>query len=118
VCVVALGGGVLKVFSIEPKKIRVRPDGPRRGDCGLFAGVRYDLLEGYASLQWPVGPGGTYEPLHQTEHFASPDGRARLFPLPWREPFDDAPWAQTDMHREARTTAACLDRVEWIIVAL
>ncbi len=54
----------------------------------LFAGVRYDRLEGYRSLQWPVAADGTDEPLLYTERFHFDDGRARLYPLEFREPSD------------------------------
>ena len=35
----------------------------------LFAGVNYDRLEGYKSLQWPVAADGTDQPLLYTEAF-------------------------------------------------
>lgn len=49
----------------------------------LFAGVTYDRLEGYNSLQWPVAPDGTDTPLLYTERFNFPDGKARLYPVDW-----------------------------------
>ncbi|MDI3297845.1 MAG: formate dehydrogenase subunit alpha [Bacillota bacterium] len=52
----------------------------------IFAGVSYERLEGYRSLQWPVAPDGRDSPLLYVERFNFPDGRARLFPLGWREP--------------------------------
>jgi formate dehydrogenase major subunit len=63
----------------------------------LFAGVSYDRLEGYQSLQWPVAADGIDEPLLFTERFAFPDGKARLFPLSWSEPTDQ-PDAEFDLH--------------------
>jgi formate dehydrogenase major subunit len=54
----------------------------------LFAGVTYDRLEGYKSLQWPVAADGTDEPLLYTKRFNFPDGKARLFPLAVSEPTD------------------------------
>jgi formate dehydrogenase major subunit len=63
----------------------------------LFAGVSYDRLEGYKSLQWPVAADGTDEPLLFTKRFAFPDGKARLFPLSWSEPTDQ-PDAEFDLH--------------------
>jgi formate dehydrogenase major subunit len=63
----------------------------------LFAGVSYERLEGYKSLQWPVAADGTDQPLHYTKGFAFPDGKARLFPLPWREPVDE-PDGEYDLH--------------------
>src|SRR5213083_3816553 len=38
----------------------------------LFAGVNYERLEGYKSLQWPVTADGTDEPLLYTKRFAFP----------------------------------------------
>lgn len=49
----------------------------------LYAGVTYDRLEGYNSLQWPVAEDGTDSPLLYTEGFPFPDGKARLFPVDW-----------------------------------
>ena len=51
----------------------------------MFAGVSYERLEGYKSLQWPVAADGSDQPLLYTKQFAFPDGKARLFPLAWRE---------------------------------
>jgi formate dehydrogenase major subunit len=45
----------------------------------LFAGVTYERLEGYKTLQWPVHPDGTDEPLLFTEKFNFPDGKARFY---------------------------------------
>jgi formate dehydrogenase major subunit len=63
----------------------------------LFAGVRYDRLEGYKSLQWPVSADGVDEPLLYTKEFAFPDGKARLFPLSWSEPTEQ-PDTEFDLH--------------------
>ena len=52
----------------------------------LFAGVNYQRLEGYKSLQWPVAADGSDQPLLFTEKFPFPDGKAKLFPLEWIEP--------------------------------
>ena len=46
----------------------------------LFAGVSYERLEGYKSLQWPVAADGTDEPLLYTKRFAFPDGKAQAVP--------------------------------------
>jgi formate dehydrogenase major subunit len=54
----------------------------------LYAGVTYERLEGYKTLQWPVHPDGTDEPLLFTKGFNFPDGKARLFPVGWVEPFE------------------------------
>lgn len=52
----------------------------------LYAGVRYDRLEGYHTLQWPVAPDGTDQPVLYVDGFAFPDGKARLHPVPFTEP--------------------------------
>jgi formate dehydrogenase major subunit len=63
----------------------------------LFAGVTYERLEGFKSLQWPVAADGTDQPLLYTKRFAFPDGKARLFPLSLTEPTDQ-PNAEFDLH--------------------
>lgn len=52
----------------------------------LFAGVTYERLEGYKSLQWPVHPDGTDTPLLFTEKFPFPDGKAQFHPIAWIPP--------------------------------
>jgi len=63
----------------------------------LYAGVTYERLEGYKSLQWPVAADGTDQPLLYTKQFDFPDGKARLFPLSWTRPTEQ-PDAQFDLH--------------------
>jgi formate dehydrogenase major subunit len=63
----------------------------------MFAGVNYERLAGYKSLQWPVAADGTDQPLHYTKGFAFPDGKARLFPVSWIGPTDQ-PNAEFDLH--------------------
>jgi formate dehydrogenase major subunit len=63
----------------------------------MFAGVNYERLEGYKSLQWPVAADGTDQPLLYTKSFAFPDGKARLFPLSWIGPTDQ-PDSEFDLH--------------------
>jgi formate dehydrogenase major subunit len=63
----------------------------------LFAGVTYERLEGFKSLQWPVAADGTDQPLLYTKEFAFPDGKARLFPLELTDPTDQ-PNAEFDLH--------------------
>lgn len=63
----------------------------------LFAGVTYERLEGFKSLQWPVAADGTGEPLLYTKQFPFPDGKARLFPLSWHEP-GEKPDQEYDLH--------------------
>ena len=52
----------------------------------LFAGVTYERLEGYKSLQWPVAKDGTDSPLLFTEKFPFPDGKAHFHPIEWIPP--------------------------------
>ncbi len=52
----------------------------------LFAGVTYERLEGYKSLQWPVAADGTDQPLLFTKGFPLPDGKAKFYPVDWVEP--------------------------------
>ncbi|MCY9077650.1 hypothetical protein MOE80_04325 [Bacillus inaquosorum] len=52
----------------------------------IYAGVTYERLEGYNSLQWPVNADGKDSPLLFTERFPFPDGKAILYPVQWTEP--------------------------------
>ncbi len=52
----------------------------------LYAGVNYERLEGYKTLQWPVAPDGTDEPILYLDGFAFPDKKARLYPVSFNEP--------------------------------
>src|ERR1700757_3499407 len=63
----------------------------------LFAGVSYERLEGFKSLQWPVALDGTDQPLLYTKQFDFPDGKARLFPLSVTETTAQ-PNAEFDLH--------------------
>jgi formate dehydrogenase major subunit len=63
----------------------------------MMAGVTYERLEGYRSLQWPVEADGRDQPLLYTERFNFPDGKARLYPVAWREP-SEKPDAEYDLH--------------------
>ena len=63
----------------------------------MFAGVSYERLEGYKSLQWPVAADGSDQALLYTREFAFPDGKARLFPLSWVEA-PDQPDSEFDLH--------------------
>jgi formate dehydrogenase major subunit len=56
----------------------------------LLAGVTYERLEGYKSLQWPVAADGTDEPLLYTKKFAFPDGKAKLHPVAFSKISDPA----------------------------
>ena len=63
----------------------------------LMAGVTYERLEGYRTLQWPVAEDGSDQPLLYTKGFHFPDGKARFHPVPWTEPTDQ-PNAEYDLH--------------------
>jgi len=63
----------------------------------MFAGVNYQRLEGYKTLQWPVAADGSDEPLLYAKRFNFPDGKARLFPLEWREA-PEQPDTEFDLH--------------------
>jgi formate dehydrogenase major subunit len=63
----------------------------------MFAGVTYERLEGFKSLQWPVAADGSDQPLLYTKQFPTPDGKAKLFPLLPTEPTDQ-PNAEFDLH--------------------
>ncbi|WP_409300993.1 formate dehydrogenase subunit alpha [Peribacillus sp. SCS-155] len=54
----------------------------------LYAGVTYDRLERYNTLQWPVAPDGTDQPVLFLDRFPFPDGKARLFPVHWTKPIE------------------------------
>jgi formate dehydrogenase major subunit len=54
----------------------------------MFAGVSYDRLEGYDSLQWPVAADGTDTPLLFEKEFPLPGGKARLWPVEWTKPLE------------------------------
>ncbi|MFC3419361.1 formate dehydrogenase subunit alpha [Salinicoccus hispanicus] len=62
----------------------------------LFAGVSYDRLEGYDSLQWPVAEDGTDTPLLFEKEFPLPGGKARLWPVEWTKPLEFE--SQYDLH--------------------
>jgi len=62
----------------------------------LYAGVRYERLEGYKTLQWPVHEDGTDEPTLYLNGFEFPDKKARLYPLFFREPTEQ-PDAEFDL---------------------
>jgi formate dehydrogenase major subunit len=55
----------------------------------LYAGVLYERLEGYKTLQWPVAADGTDQPLLYTKGFNFADGKARFYPLEYRKPTEE-----------------------------
>jgi formate dehydrogenase major subunit len=63
----------------------------------IMAGVNYDRLEGYRTLQWPVHADGTDEPLLYTKGFPFPDNKARLHPVHWSDP-KEQPDDEYDLH--------------------
>jgi formate dehydrogenase major subunit len=52
----------------------------------LYAGVTYERLEGYKTLQWPVAEDGTDQPVLYLNGFPFPDNKAKFHPLEFREP--------------------------------
>jgi formate dehydrogenase major subunit len=62
----------------------------------LYAGVSFERLEGYNTLQWPVAPDGTDSPILYLDGFAFPDRKARFYPLTFREP-QEQPDAEFDL---------------------
>lgn len=64
----------------------------------FFAGVTYDRLAGYQSLQWPVAPDGSDSPLLYADSFPFPDGKARLVPVDWTPPVTNQMPAEFDLH--------------------
>jgi formate dehydrogenase major subunit len=62
----------------------------------LYAGVSYERLEGYHTLQWPVAPDGSDQPVLYLNGFPFPDNKARLYPLSFHEP-QEAPDSDFDL---------------------
>ncbi len=62
-----------------------------------LAGVTYERLEGYKSLQWPVAKDGTDTPLCYAEKFPFPDGKATFFPLEYVGPSEETS-SKYDLH--------------------
>ncbi|KGX84257.1 formate dehydrogenase subunit alpha [Pontibacillus marinus] len=54
----------------------------------LFAGVTYNRLKGYNSLQWPVAPDGTDTPLLFEDEFPFEDGKARFYSLSYEKLYE------------------------------
>jgi formate dehydrogenase major subunit len=63
----------------------------------LFAGVTYERLEGYKSLQWPVSKDGTDTPLLFKEKFPFDDGKAKFHPIEYLAPSEEMN-ATYDLH--------------------
>ena len=62
-----------------------------------MAGVSYERLEGYKSLQWPVAKDGTDSPFLYKEKFNFPDGKAKFYPLEYVPPSEEVN-AEFDLH--------------------
>lgn len=56
----------------------------------IFAGVNYERLAGYKSLQWPVAKDGADSPVLFLDKFPFPDGKAKFHPMVWVEPCEEA----------------------------
>jgi formate dehydrogenase major subunit len=63
----------------------------------LMAGVTYERLEGYKTLQWPVHADGTDTPLLFIDKFPFPDGKAKFHPIEYQPPSEEAN-ATYDLH--------------------
>lgn len=63
----------------------------------LFAGVTYERLEGFKSLQWPVAADGTDTPYLFKDSFPFPDGKAKFHLLEWIAPSEEQD-AEFDLH--------------------
>ncbi len=63
----------------------------------MFAGVTYDRLEGYKTLQWPVAIDGTDQPLLYTTGFPLEGNKARFHALEHRVPAEVED-AEYDLH--------------------
>ena len=63
----------------------------------LFAGVSYERLEGYKTLQWPVAKDGKDTPLLFLDGFPFPDGKAKFYPIEYI-PSSEETDATFDLH--------------------
>ncbi|MEM1627400.1 MAG: formate dehydrogenase subunit alpha [Sulfolobaceae archaeon] len=54
----------------------------------IFAGVTYDRLEGFKSLQWPVKENGEDTRFLYSERFEKPNGKARFWPTKFIKPIE------------------------------
>ena len=54
----------------------------------IYAGVNYERLEGYKTLQWPVAPDGKDQPVLYLNGFPFPDKKATLYPVSFHEPVE------------------------------
>ena len=63
----------------------------------ILAGVTYERLEGFKSLQWPVAKDGTDTPWCYKETFPFPDGKANFHPLSFVPPSEEVS-EEFDLH--------------------
>jgi len=63
----------------------------------LFAGVNYERLEGYKTLQWPVAKDGTDTPLLFLDGFPFLDKKAKFYPIEYI-PSSEETNATFDLH--------------------
>ncbi len=68
------------------------------GAATMLAGVNYERLEGYKSLQWPVLPDGTDTPLLYTDGFPLEGGKAKVLPTHFYEPVCWSDPKEYDLH--------------------
>jgi formate dehydrogenase major subunit len=54
----------------------------------IYAGVNYERLEGYKTLQWPVALDGSDQPVLYLHGFPFADGKAKLYPVSFHEPVE------------------------------
>jgi len=78
-----------------------------RGTPIEITGVSYERLDLEGSLQWPCPEGGKgTSRLFETHEFATPNGKARLFPVPDHVPH----WAQQEGYPYVLTTGRVRDQ--------
>jgi formate dehydrogenase major subunit len=87
----------------------------------LFAGVTYERLEGYKSLQWPVAADGTDEPLLYVKRFPFPalvtdrvHGKELYMPM---NSLEGPVNLLTSSHTDSVTHTPCLQRIiraDWL----
>jgi formate dehydrogenase, alpha subunit, archaeal-type len=59
--------------------------------CPIFAGVNYERLKGFNSLQWPVLPDGRDSRYLYSQEFAFPDGKAKFYVTTYYKPRAETP---------------------------
>jgi formate dehydrogenase major subunit len=74
----------------------------------VFAGAKWDRLEGFSTLLWPVAENGEDSPYLYKDRFATADGKAHFFPTDWNAP--EAPDAEFDL---ALDNGRMLEQFHW-----